>query len=127
QQRVGVAGVCHRRYPLRPFTRPLHMRRSFPWLGLLAVLVLPACGDDGPSDPGGPVDVTFETLIFSGDTVTARVIMDDTLEFVVKGDTVITGVPSGQHTFEVVTTLDYLPFTFTQTFSTSRDNEVPIV
>ena len=103
------------------------MRRSLPWLRVLAVLVLPACGDDGPSDPGGPVDVTFETLIIDGDTATARVTMDDTLEFVVKGDTIITGVPSGEHRFDVVTTLDYLPFSFTQTFSPSRDNEVPIV
>ena len=89
-------------------------------LGILAIFGLVGCGDDGPSDPGGPVDVTFQSIILGTDTSTARVVMDDTLEFLVKGDTVITGVPSGQHVFEVETTLDYLPITFTQTISPSR-------
>jgi hypothetical protein len=48
--------------------------------------------------------------------------MDDTLTFTVKGDTIITGVPSGQHSFEVITTADYLPFGITQTVSPGRAN-----
>jgi hypothetical protein len=98
------------------------MRRTTPWYGGLAALVLVACGDDGPAGGGGPVDVQFQTIRSATDTVTARITMDDTLTFLVKGDTVVTDVPSGQHTFEVITTLDYLPFTFTQTISQGRAN-----
>jgi hypothetical protein len=98
------------------------MRRTTPWFGVLAALVLAACGDDGPSGGGGPVDVQFQTIRSATDTVTARITMDDTLTFLVKGDTVITGVPSGQHRFDVVTTLDYLPFAFTQNISAGRAN-----
>jgi hypothetical protein len=98
------------------------MRRTTPWYGALAALALTACGDDGPAGGGGPVDVQFQTIRSATDTVTARITMDDTLTFVVKGDTVITGVPSGQHSFEVLTTLDYLPFEFTQVISPGRAN-----
>jgi hypothetical protein len=98
------------------------MRRTSLWHSVLAVLVLSACGDDGPSGGGGPVDVRFQTIRTASDTATAHVTMDDTLTFVVKGDTVIEGVPSGQHEFVVVTSLDYLPFGFTQTISPSRTN-----
>ena len=98
------------------------MRQFTPWFGVLAALLLAACGDDGPSGGGGPVDVQFQTIRSLTDTVTARITMDDTLTFVVKGDTVITDVPSGQHRFEVITSLDYLPFGFTQTISPGRAN-----
>jgi hypothetical protein len=98
------------------------MRRTSLWLGVLAVLMLSACGDDGPSGGEGPVNLTVLTLVIDDDTATAQVTMDDTLTFVVKGDTVLDSVPSGPHRFEVVTSLDYLPFSFEHTVSPSRAN-----
>jgi hypothetical protein len=98
------------------------MRRITLWCGALAALVLAGCGDDGPSGGGGPIDVQFQTLRSTTDTVTAVITMDDTLTFTVKGDTVITDVPSGQHRFEIITDADYLPFAFTQTVSSGRAN-----
>jgi hypothetical protein len=94
-------------------------------IGLSALAAVAACGDDGPSNPGGPIDVTFKSIIIGSDTSTAKVVMDDTLEFIVKGDTTITDVPSGQHRLRIETTLDYMPMVFNQTF-TAGNNELPI-
>ncbi|HUF30664.1 MAG TPA: hypothetical protein VMM77_08340 [Gemmatimonadaceae bacterium] len=98
------------------------MRRTTPILGILAVLALVACGDDGPAGGSGPFAVQFQTIRSASDTVTAMVTMDDTLTFTVRGDTVVTDVPGGLHRFTVQTTLDYLPFSFTQTISGGRQN-----
>lgn len=98
------------------------MRRATPFVGIFSALVLVACGDDGPAGGSGPFDVQFQTIRSATDTVTATVTMDDTLTFTVRGDTVVEDVPAGVHRFNVVTTLDYLPFSFTQTISGGRQN-----
>ena len=77
----------------------------------VAVLLASGCGDSaGPS--GGPVSVVVTTVTLTAlgpDTATAEVVLDDSLRFTLRGDTVIAGVATGTHHVTARTTLDYLP------------------
>jgi hypothetical protein len=96
----------------------MRLSRVRPSLALLGLLAAAAgCGDKNSTGNSGPVDVVvrsprFERVEGGTDTASAQVTFDDTLSFLLKGDTILRQVSGGAHRFKVQTTHDYLEWTF---------------